>query len=934
MVARYFLGWDQPVLGRLVDWLLARGDELPGLLVVVPTAQSGRLLREALAASTGALFAPKVVTPEAFFRPSETTGIASPIESRLAWIEVLKAMTGREARALFPVEPVERSFSWASGVARELEKVRNTLAESGKFFENAAELSPERDRWVDLMEVERRVLARFSQWQMEDPLTAKVRTAMSYVPPLGVTGLVIAAVPDPVPLAMEAWKRMGLPVSVLVHAPENEREAFDAWGRPVAGAIWIKRPTPIPQERVHLVAGPTEVAVKVVACCAGLASDEVTIGLCDAAFGPALEGTLAEAGWPAWNPEGRMAGRPMLLMLEAISGLVRRGGRWDSAAAILRNPLLAEIHGRKGMHAALRALDELENKHLPDSLSRVRELCDRKQSGLAELDEGLVKLSEMLGWCEGWRERFSPGRSAEALAAWVEAMAAVNDGAEGQLLEALSAAVLPLRRLEARGLLGEAGEALDLALSSVETLRSASGREEAVIDLSGWLELSHASGRKLILAGFHEGCVPDGNLDDGFLPDGVRKALGLRDAESRHARDAFLFHSFAASRDLEVIVAKVDAVGEPRRPSRLLLSAAGVELAERVKALSGSPSSAPERLASWSRGEWRLDLPGVVKPYLDGGSRTLSPSAIRDYLHCPFRFYLKRVLKWERHDAGKMEMDALDFGNLCHEALERMGLDEMASQTEDALMLRDFLWEKMDVSLARFGSKLSLPLLVQREAARSRMERFAELEIGQRRDGWTTKHVELHVGKEPLWSIKGQPVKMQVDRVDFHEELGWRVLDYKTSARAETPRAAHLRRASDKRRNFGMTMPGKRGGEDVWKNVQVPLYAAFLKEWKQLEAPPIIGYVNLPATLNEVRFEIWDDFTQEKLDCAMEWSCKIISALSQGVHWPPVQLSGKEAGYDDFAALAPDGLEAAVSGDMIEDMKCIAQAWDSERGQA
>lgn len=933
MLARHFLGWERPFLGLLVDWLLARRDELPGLMVVVPTAQSGRLLREALAKSAGALLAPKVVTPEAFFRPAETAGIATAIESRLAWIEVLKAMSGREAKALFPVEPEERSFSWASGVARELEKVRNTLAEGGKFFQDVAELSPERDRWVDLVEVERRVLARIAEWKLEDPLGAKVRTAMAPTIPHGVRGLVIAGVPDPVPLAVEAWKRIGLPVSVLIHAPEEEREAFDVWGRPVIGETWIKRPVPVSQERVHLVAGPGELAAKVVSTCAGLASDQVTIGLCDAAFGPALESAFAEAGWPAWNPEGRMAGRPMLLMLKSFSGLVRRADRWDSASAILRNPLLAKILGDWNHQAAMRVLDDLEETNLPDSLARVRELCERRKLALESPDEGLEKLSALLDWCEAWRERFSGGNTAEALTAWVEAMAEVDDGADGQLLEALMEAVPPLKRLESLSLLRDAGEALDLALSSVETLRSAAGREEAVIDLSGWLELSHADGGRMILAGFHEGCVPDGNLDDGFLPDGVRKLLGLRDAESRHARDAFLFHSFAASRELEVVVAKVDSVGEPRRPSRLLLSATGVELAERVKALSGSPTSASERLASWSRGGWSLRFDEALKPYLDG-QRTLSPSAIRDYLHCPFRFYLKRVLKWERHDAGKMEMDALDFGNLCHEALEHMGRDEEMSVTRDAQKLRDFLWEKMDARLARYGSTLSLPLLVQREAARSRMERFAELEVGQRLDGWTTKHVELQVGTEALWSIDGQTVKMQVDRVDFHPDLGWRVLDYKTSAKAETPRAAHLRRTSDKRRNLGPTMPAKGTAEDVWKNVQVPLYAAFLKEWKQLDAPPAIGYVNLPATLNEVGFELWEDFTQEQLDCAMEWSRGIIQALKQGVHWPPVELGGKEAGYDDFAALAPDGLEAAVSGKLIDDMKRIAREWDSERGVA
>ncbi|NNM28980.1 MAG: hypothetical protein HKO57_05625, partial [Akkermansiaceae bacterium] len=46
---REHLGWERPFLPVLVEWLLARREELPGTLVVVPTAQAGRRLREAMA---------------------------------------------------------------------------------------------------------------------------------------------------------------------------------------------------------------------------------------------------------------------------------------------------------------------------------------------------------------------------------------------------------------------------------------------------------------------------------------------------------------------------------------------------------------------------------------------------------------------------------------------------------------------------------------------------------------------------------------------------------------------------------------------------------------------------------------------------------------------------------------------------------------------
>jgi hypothetical protein len=129
-------------------------------------------------------------------------------------------------------------------------------------------------------------------------------------------------------------------------------------------------------------------------------------------------------------------------------------------------------------------------------------------------------------------------------------------------------------------------------------------------------------------------------------------------------------------------------------------------------------------------------------------------------------------------------------------------------------------------------------------------------------------------------------------------------------------------------------MPAARGGDEVWKNVQVPLYAAFVQQWLGLDAPPAIGYVNLPATLNDVGFEMWQDFTPERMDCALEWSRGVIGALRRSVHWPPVVLSGQEAGYDDFAAMAPDGLDEAVRGELIDEMKSIAAAWSAERGAA
>src|SRR5450755_408136 len=114
-VSRHFLPWDRPLLPQAVEFLAGawRGErplDLAEILVIVPTRQSGRRLREALAAHAAihgaAVFPPRVMLPESLAAPGPgVTGLASRLESQLAWIGVFRALDLEEFRAVFPVDP-------------------------------------------------------------------------------------------------------------------------------------------------------------------------------------------------------------------------------------------------------------------------------------------------------------------------------------------------------------------------------------------------------------------------------------------------------------------------------------------------------------------------------------------------------------------------------------------------------------------------------------------------------------------------------------------------------------------------------------------------------------------------------------------------------------------------------------------------------------
>lgn len=66
----------------------------------------------------------------------------------------------------------------------------------------------------------------------------------------------------------------------------------------------------------------------------------------------------------------------------------------------------------------------------------------------------------------------------------------------------------------------------------------------------------------------------------------------------------------------------------------------------------------------------RFSVPRSADPSEAGNSANLSASALRDYIKCPFRFYLKDVLRIGEEDKSVDYMEASVFGTVVHNTLE------------------------------------------------------------------------------------------------------------------------------------------------------------------------------------------------------------------------------------------------------------------------
>lgn len=938
---RHFIPWDGPLLPQIVAWLAADWDragplDLSTVLAVVPTRQAGRRLREALAvfaADAGrAVFPPRVIVPDGLLALPRDAQPAGRIAAMLAWSAVLSRLDLDEFRDLFPIDPPARNFAWSLRLAQQLSALQATLAESGwrladvpRIVGAGEEGFPETERWRQLAAAEAEFDAELAGDGLVDPQALKIAAAAQPLLPPGVERVVMLGAPDPWPLALQALAALArtVPVDIAVFAPAEEAAAFDDWGRPVTAA-WIERPLELPDFdlRVQVRADPAAQAEVLSRWAAeyGSTAGLFAIGAADPETIPPLEAALEAAGLPAFNPEGRPRRGDGLYQLLSALGDLAADPTFAAVEALGRCPdFLAYAQTRGGGAFApaawLAGLDRLRSRHLPPDLTAAR---TRAAEGLADpvTAVGLSLMGELSA-------ALAAGPFAAGVAGALAELFAVRrlrgDRESDRAWEASAAEWMTVLRecaaAEGAGL--ARADWWSLALRLFGDTRQTGDKAAGALELQGWLELLWEDAPHLAIAGFNDGRVPEAVVGDAFLPDALRGRLGLKTNEARFARDAYLLQALARCRAaggrLDLLFGKDSAAGDPLRPSPLLFQCSEDELPDRVTRLFRPPIAAQSHLA-WTRA-WRLTPPPIGPEEVAGPAgqrRVQAPvrvgvTGLSRWLECPFRFYLHQVLRMEPVDPAKSEMDPMDFGTLCHGALEAMGLEEGLRDCTDPEVLRDFLFAELDRRARRqFGAQLPLPLVVQLESARQRLRRAAEVQAAERAAGWRIEAVEYKA--EVM--VAGLNVIARIDRIDRQVETGAvRVLDYKTADAPVDPESAHLRplRRGEIAREFA-TFP--LGGKPwVWTNLQLPLYRQALAEtYPEIAA---CGYFNLPRAAGETKLCWWDPYSRELQRAALTCAEGVCAAIRAGEFWPPAEEMRPQS--DDYAALFHHGAAASIA---------------------
>lgn len=843
------------LVDAVVDWLwehletdAAGAPSLAHLMVVVPTAQSGRSLRlrlaqRAAAVGLGGVLPPQTVLPMQIIEPAdETCRTATTVQLQAAFLKFVSQRPCRhvedgrvvldEWQTLFRPEYIT-DFKSHLSFFDQLSDIWRILAGGGLLMSDvgsseaarevlAAAVGEDQARWMALGAFETAFFEFLHRRGLRHEVEA-IHLAKQAARPVSteITHVILPALADPVSVIYDVLRqqRADLNVTVLLHAERAEADKFDEWGRPLVSA-WTGSRAPVLEgvrdEDVVRAGTDAELAKRIAADFPPVEGgfEVPSLGLCDEELYPELTAAFLNVGYELHNPERHQLSASSLGHLaEALVTVYaerEKGIPWEVLAMLMR---LDDVMGtllrtsllngeRPHRSEVLKGLDICRNAFLPHRLPKDVAFDGARLKSfergafqafqvvarrlLSMVAEALDSTHSAAGFVRDMLRRIYEGRTLDAHAKEFrsaaerlrEALAQVDDKAVGELGLSEGAVTRLLRKTVA------------------EASYSLEPESRTALKTEGWLELAWSTSGKIALAGFNEGAVPDAVVGHAFLPDSLREALGLTTNARRLARDTFLFSDILRARAMQpgsvrAYVSQASNAGDLHRPSRLLFLVAADHLASRAKNLFGDlPPGAPTP-ARVLVDAWRPRLPEVVEMY---GRREafpngrLSASVIDTWLKCPFTYLLEYGVGMRRVEE-KSELEADDFGTLIHRALEHYALEQLDRTERGLAQLHEeedivkALVAIMDRLRATYGANPSVNLRLQLDAAQERLKCFARIQAQWASEGWMVRaRPEYEFTVSPFEGEDGcdVPVKGSVDRIDWKEGVGYRLIDYKT----------------------------------------------------------------------------------------------------------------------------------------------------------
>jgi len=346
--------------------------------------------------------------------------------------------------------------------------------------------------------------------------------------------------------------------------------------------------------------------------------------------------------------------------------------------------------------------------------------------------------------------------------------------------------------LEARSLVRLFSQFLNTGKISLETDRKAGNQ------VTGVLETRLMDFDEVFILSFNEGIWPSKSLPGSLIPYSMRKIFHLPTAENRDAMYAYYFYRLiqrTKTLNIYYLTGHMDDVIRSGEKSRYL-----TQLQYLLPGKIDYRLEPPARVGT-------TPVPIIIKKqgviqerlhrYLEGadGGKSLSPSAINEYMDCSLRFAFKRIYDFREPDEIAYASEPRGFGILIHQVMNRLYREFAGEQKgPDAAWLQSVIADinrLESVIREEYNLVLGEPGVVNPggkellgiEVVRQFLVKILEFDLSML--PLTILGLEKKFTMQYPINSEGKIVRVNlngiIDRID-HISKGVRIIDYKTGS--------------------------------------------------------------------------------------------------------------------------------------------------------
>jgi RecB family exonuclease len=327
------------------------------------------------------------------------------------------------------------------------------------------------------------------------------------------------------------------------------------------------------------------------------------------------------------------------------------------------------------------------------------------------------------------------------------------------------------------------------------------------VQVIGLLEARNLDFDCLILPSMNEGVFPRRSEKDMFINQAVRRAVGLPYTQERE--NLYYYYYIELTKSKKEIYISYVAEQERDVASRFInLRTESAQKDDSVIKLARTAFDLSKREVKKS--------PGIVKAlyqYLQKDG--LSPTALSDYRKCPYRYYLKYIMRITEPSEIIEEPGAKEWGEVVHNAVRNFyqyhfpgGFSKKEMDRATAVMEREL--EKALERNRSLAVKPKSATYIDLNVFKRRLRHFLETEAQRFNDGFEIFKAVLERKAKHHLSINNAQVRVYgyIDRIDLYQDHYY-IIDYKTG-----------RIPNRKTYNIG----------DDFTEFQLPLYALVFSE--------------------------------------------------------------------------------------------------------